>query len=520
MTRTCSRFIIGLLIVTTIAPASMHADDRPVAFLHGFNSDRGGWLETAERLRVRTAIEVHAPTVNWRAKFGDQVNELRGQPGFASLPPSTIAIGHSNGGLVAREWARRDGLKGVVTIGTPHRGAPALPNYGHWVAFNSNASWLSSSILMAFSRWTDWAWALGYVNEAIGWVLDFSVWSTVFLGATLGLDRALPVASEMHPYSAYLHDLNSSGNVNHEQSTLDTRVGIVSIAHNYFWAGPARVITPDHADGIAAALYGAAYGLMFWGNYILASADITDFDAMDQAMSLIALSGHLQSIDPIYCAVVSSMDLSSCVPNDGLVPYTSQEYPYAPNLYIGQSNDGPVHTRERENSEDVLYYALVNVAGVPLRSTPPPPPPPPPGPGGGDPGPGPSDPNPGGGGNSSACGGAQFRTTLRPDEYLYAGEAIDSPDGCYRLIYQGDGNLVLYDVNWVPLWASHTENTSPGLAMMQGDGNFVVYDADWVARWASNTSQWHNAFVTLQNDANVVVYGADWQPLWATNTAR
>src|SRR5687768_9490315 len=133
-----------------------------------------------------------------------------------------------------------------------------VPNYGHWVAFNSNASWLSSSILMAFSRWTDWAWALGYVNEAIGWVLDFSVWSTVFLGVTLGLEQAIPVAGEMHPYSLFLHNLNSSDNVTHERSTLSSRIGIVSIAHNYFWAGPARVIAPDHADGLATALYSAA----------------------------------------------------------------------------------------------------------------------------------------------------------------------------------------------------------------------------------------------------------------------
>ena len=353
----------------------MQAQDRPVVFLHGFHSDAGGWVATAERLRMRAAITVHTPTVNWRATFADQVNELAGPRRRSPLfPASSMAIGHSNGGLVAREWARRGSLDGVVTIGTPHRGAPMVPNYGHWVAFNANASWLSSSILTAFSRWTDFAWALGYVNEAIGWVLDFSVWSTVFLGVTLGLDQAIPVAGDMLPYSLFLHNLNSTDNVNHERSTLSTRIGIVSIAHNYFWAGPARVIAPDHADGIATALYAAAYGLMFWGHYILASADIADFDALEQAMSLIALSNHLLAIDPTYCAMVSTMDLSACMPNDGLVPYTSQEYPQAVNLYIGQDNDGPVHTRERETSEDVLYYALVHVAGIPPRSSAPPPP--------------------------------------------------------------------------------------------------------------------------------------------------
>ena len=513
MTRRTSIALLAFLCMLLLS-GSARADDRPVVFVHGFNSDGGGWMDTAARLQARTAIEPHVPSLNWRAAIGDQVSELRGRAEYAWLPGSTIAIGHSNGGLVAREWARRGGLGGVMTIGTPHRGVPIMPNFGHWVAFSSNSSWLSSSILMAFSRWTDWAWTLGYLNEAIGWVLDFSGWSTTYLGLTLGLDRAIPVGGEMHPFSAYLHELNSSDNVSHELSTLSSRVGIVSIAHNYYWAGPARAIAPDHADAIATALYGAAYGMLFWGNYILASADFTDVDSIDQAMSLLALSGHLQSIDPMYCALVSSMDLSSCVPSDGLVPYTSQEYPQAPNLYLGQNNDGPVHTRERESSEDVLYYALVNIAGISPRGSAPP------GPGsGGDSGTGGGNTG-GGGGQTGGCGSAAWQVSLSPDGILWPGEQLDASNGCYRLVYQGDNNLVLYDAAWTPLWASGTNGPSPGFVAMQGDGNFVLYDADGVPRWASGTPGHPGAVVVMQTDGNLVVYGADGQPLWASNTAR
>ena len=507
---------IAIIALTTSMPS--HAQDRPVIFLHGFNSNPNGWVATAERLRARAAIDTRTPTIDWRAPIADQAAELRGRPEYAALPGSALAVGHSNGGLVAREWAKRRGLDGVVTIGTPHRGLPIVPNYGHWVAFNADASWFSSAILTAFSRWTDWAWALGYVNEAISWVLDYSAWSTVFLGVTLGFHQAMPVAGDMLPYSLFLHNLNSTDNIDHERSTLPARIGVVSIAHNYFWAGPARAIAPEQADGIATALYAAAYGLLFWGNYILASADITDLDAMEQAMSLITLSNHMFAVDPLYCALVSSMDLSACLPNDGLIPYTSQEYPQAVNLYLGQDNDGPAHTREREASEDVLYYALVHVAGVPPRSSPPPPP------GGESPGSGGQN----GGGNSEdgggqppggTCGVTGWSTTLGVDGVLRPDEQLSSASGCYRLIYQSDNNLVLYDASWTPLWASHTEGFAPGVVVMQSDGNLVLYDADWIPRWASYTDR-PGSIVVLQDDGNVVVYGAGGEPLWASNSAR
>jgi pimeloyl-ACP methyl ester carboxylesterase len=512
MSRQTLRVWSILTILALTASTGVSAQDRPVVFLHGLNSDSAGWQGVADRLRARASITSYTPTVNWRAAYGSQVDELMSRE-YATLPGTAMAIGHSNGGIVGREWAKRGGLAGVITIGTPHRGAPIVPNYGHWVAFNVNASWLSSSILTAFSRWTEWTWALGYVNEAIGWALDFSVWSTVFLAMTIGLDHGIPVFSEMHPYSLFLHNLNAPGSIDHERAMAPVRIGIVSIAHNYYWAGPARIVAPDHADGIATALYGAAYGLFYWGNYILASAAISDLDAIEQAMTLLALSNHLLALDPTYCALVSSMDVSTCVASDGIVPYTSQEYPQAPNLYLGQHNDGPVHTRERQESEDVLYYALVNIAGIPPRGAAPPPggDPPPSGTGGGD--------TPGdGGGGGCATGG--WPAALSTDQVLWPDHQLSSTSGCYHVVYQSDGNLVLYDALGAPLWATGTHGTSPGAAIMQSDGNFVVYDADWVPRWASGTAGHHGAQLVLQTDGNLVLYEATGEALWASGTAR
>jgi hypothetical protein len=506
MSRPLLRSISLLLALSPLVAPIVHAQDRPVAFLHGFRSDGAGWADTADRLRQGLAIETHLPNLPWRASFAEQAHDLRGRWEYGSLPGSTIAIGHSNGGLVAREWSRHSSLGGIVTLGTPHRGTPILPHFAQWAGFNASSSWLASSVLDAFSGWTDFTWTFGYVSQAIGWVLDFNVWSVSYLALSLGLDDALPVAGDMHPLSPYLATLNSGENIGREHGQLGARVGIVSVAHNFYWAGPARAIFPEQADTIADLLYGAAYGIMYWGSYILASADPLDASSVQQGLSLLALSGHLLDIDPVYCRMVSSIDLSSCVPHDGLVPYTSQEYPGAANLFLGQNNDGPAHTRERAVSEDVLYHALVNYLGVPPRTSTPPP-----GSGGG---PG------GGGGSGGGTGGTGGGFVFDPGGVLYPGDQLDSPNAQYHLIYQHDSNFVLYDAAWSPIWASGTAGHDPGFVVMQHDGNLVLYDASGVPRWASDTSNHPLAYLTLQDDGNVVVYGSDGTTLWATGTNR
>lgn len=56
--------------------------------------------------------------------------------------------------------------------------------------------------------------------------------------------------------------------------------------------------------------------------------------------------------------------------------------------------------------------------------------------------------------------------------------------GGLTLIYQNDGNLVLY--RGAPVWAAMVF-ASPGYLEMQGDGNLVAYDAAGAPYWATNT---------------------------------
>ena len=72
---------------------------------------------------------------------------------------------------------------------------------------------------------------------------------------------------------------------------------------------------------------------------------------------------------------------------------------------------------------------------------------------------------------------------LRPGQRLLPGRVIMAEG--LLLTYQTDSNLVLYR-NTTPVWATMTFDT-PGYVEMQGDGNLVMYNIDGVPLWATNT---------------------------------
>ena len=107
------------------------------------------------------------------------------------------------------------------------------------------------------------------------------------------------------------------------------------------------------------------------------------------------------------------------------------------------------------------------------------------------------------------------RSTLEPGARLMPGQSLVSSSGRFRLVYQGDGNLVLYDdVQHAPVWWTGTNGRSAGLLTMQGDGNLVIYDASITPLWMSGTAANTNSRLVLQADGNLVVYTADGRAVW------
>ena len=163
--------VVAFVVLALVASAGTRpvAQDRPVVFVHGVGSSPDTWQDTAARLQGTLQIVPGLATVTWRNSLESQGNELQSQ--FGAFPGSTIAIGHSLGGIVSRQWGRQHQLAGVITVGSPNRGAPIANNINDWAGYNSS---LFGAVGTAF-YWLgnlspdQWWWIYPAVEGALNW---------------------------------------------------------------------------------------------------------------------------------------------------------------------------------------------------------------------------------------------------------------------------------------------------------------------------------------------------------------
>jgi cell wall-associated NlpC family hydrolase len=112
-----------------------------------------------------------------------------------------------------------------------------------------------------------------------------------------------------------------------------------------------------------------------------------------------------------------------------------------------------------------------------------------------------------------------FPSELKAPGTLPVGHSMQSPDGRYKLIMQGDGNLVFYgsDGHWI--WNTNTDGKAANRAAMQGDGNLVLYTKADKVVWHTSTNGNTAGKLVVQNDGNVVVYTAAMKATWNSFTA-
>lgn len=112
----------------------------------------------------------------------------------------------------------------------------------------------------------------------------------------------------------------------------------------------------------------------------------------------------------------------------------------------------------------------------------------------------------------------QNASILVRGQAINPGQSVTSSNGRYKLTYQTDGNLVIYNAANQPVWSSGTLGRGVGRTLMQDDGNLVVYNDANQSLWASGTSGNTGGYLAVQDDGNVVVYRANRTPVWASNT--
>ena len=103
---------------------------------------------------------------------------------------------------------------------------------------------------------------------------------------------------------------------------------------------------------------------------------------------------------------------------------------------------------------------------------------------------------------------------LYPGQQLTPNTSIKSNNGVFTFGMGGDGNLWVTDnVRNIVLHNFNIPNRGAVKAIMQYDGNFVVYNSSYRPVWYSGT-QGQGAYIVIQSDGNLVIYQngvAKWQ---------
>jgi hypothetical protein len=104
---------------------------------------------------------------------------------------------------------------------------------------------------------------------------------------------------------------------------------------------------------------------------------------------------------------------------------------------------------------------------------------------------------------------------FRPNTVFEKNKKYYSEDNRYYLVFQEDGNLVVYKMGKA-VWHTHTNGKAIKKCVFQGDGNLVLYNYNDKAIWAAFTEQYDNLIVkkstlpvlVMQSDGNLVIYNS------------
>lgn len=307
----------------------------------------------------------------------------------AGLPDTTIIVAHSIGGLTARSAASRRPLKGILTIGTPHRGGPIadavlnslIYSYGALIVDRAEVALRDydfsdeSSSPQCFME-TDpnnfcdgeiwFARAAGHLAQYLG--AGVVAIPAYFVGdGALHSGGSLP---DIRPSSELVSALNSSDNLYREALFIPKRVSLQSRYTG--WTSPmwafvgsslgsvlGSTLTSWTESAAAEMLWAADFYRTYeqWGdpNFIAKTSNWQDW---------LFAGSALAGLDQAWCGFTGQQwDVWGCI-GDGLFSLGAQAWTGS-----GATTDeivGPLHTEEKGSAQfqSKAYDFLVNTFGV------------------------------------------------------------------------------------------------------------------------------------------------------------
>ena len=313
--------------------------DKPVTFIHGFNSNGTTWSVTQEEIRRTMRARTCAPNLTSLASMNLQAGEIDSQiePVFGSSPSVKMPfVAHSQGGPVSRKYARQAEahINGLATIGSPHLGTPiayhALTGevfyWLDWVYSNARypALWYGANDpefdlpiyggIGSFAVDIFDSWVVSLLNPFVSFLCGFG---GVCQGQGTFCGQPNPPSICEHPPNSVFHQQLAATTAQESQVLANGRISIVGTvsSENAMWrlAGGDVAAT---AMAVSRALMQVAYGEMFF-HYLYHE------NALLAANAGLWLDGIavIEDMDDAWSTAVAD---APSAPHDGFIPAASQ----------------------------------------------------------------------------------------------------------------------------------------------------------------------------------------------------
>lgn len=308
---------VAVALVVLCASGASGQTSTPVGFLPGLNESVYWWTPIGDSLSAEFNIAPFYPYYDPDAVFNTNRSAL------GTLSSTTILVGHSAGGVLARYKGQAQALGGVVTYGSPNYGAPLELNYPALCSYIGEIFVHLNNYL--YDRW---------LVPNTDWIIDGlqPFWDEIFGDALSDVCAGIaemrnvpghPAGAELMPYGGFIQDtLNAAANVASEEANVAHEASVVITTSDYLDSGAFRIwLGNENGLVVGHGLHYVAEGLFY--DYVQILNDHPNEPFWQQiAGDLYQLSSDLAEFDTMWCETVSGHGL--CYPNDEAVPTWTQ----------------------------------------------------------------------------------------------------------------------------------------------------------------------------------------------------
>ena len=347
------KVVIGVMLGLALLPVSLFARRQPLVMAHGIRSSESTWSVTGPALFSEFPVSIVAKSTGWTQSPFAQATSLIASA-FPGLPDSTLAIGHSMGGLVLKQ-AALDGahIRGLATVGTLHQGAAAADNVrkGFMPLIFAPLSLSLSAIAYAWAHpdQTDEVEVFTVEDVRVGGAILTQMVSAALL--INEFDPAYDNWDYMYPSSSYIQSRLSAASLAEQKARIPIRASIRTKINEPWQALWRSAVSQPGADLSIAVRDEVAFTALFASLYLASKYCWNGWSSECNNSSLFAdFFTRAIGLDYYYCDKLQRENAfatieDGCEESDGVMLFRNQRW-------------GPAEVSQSEPPYSTIYDVI------------------------------------------------------------------------------------------------------------------------------------------------------------------